>query len=266
MLDLEFHSLSDTGRVRDHNEDFTGCFIPGSENEGRTLGWLFAVADGVGGEELGEVASKAAVETIIEGFREAPRAAPHTVVMPRIIQKANIRIYEMGRAASPGGSRMATTLVTCALRYDRVVVSHIGDSRCYLIRRGLASQLTRDHTVVAEQVRLGIISAAEAETAETRHILSRSLGSDMFVSAEIGDHQVQEGDVLVLCSDGVHGPVKGSEIAEIVTWNPVLETAASKIVALANDRDGGDNATIQLIRVRSIERMGMYRGRPYKLR
>jgi protein phosphatase len=266
MLDLESYALSDVGRVRDHNEDYSGCSIPASENEGRTLGWLFVVADGVGGEERGEVASQTAVETVIEGFRAAARGEAHTVVMPRVVQKANTRIYELGRSASPGGSRMATTLVACALRYDRVVTAHVGDSRCYLIRRGLASQLTRDHTVVAEQVRMGILSSEEAESAETRHLLSRSLGNDLFVNVEIGDHQVQEGDILLLCSDGLHGPVRGSEMAELVTWNPNLETAARKMIALANERDGGDNASVQLVRVKGTERMGMYRGRPYKLR
>jgi serine/threonine protein phosphatase PrpC len=266
MLELESYSLSETGPVRDHNEDYLGCSIPASENEGRTQGWLFALADGVGGEEYGEVASQTAIETLLQGFRSAPRGEAHTVLMPRIVQKANTRIYELGRQASPGGSRMATTLVACALRYDRAVIAHVGDSRCYLIRHGLASQLTRDHTVVAEQVRMGILSAREADGAETRHILSRSLGNDLFVNVEIGDHQVHEGDLLLLCSDGLHGPVKGSEMAEIVTWNPTLEIAARKLISLAGERDGGDNASVQLIRVRATERMGMYRGRPYKLR
>ncbi|MES1262124.1 MAG: protein phosphatase 2C domain-containing protein [Acidobacteriota bacterium] len=266
MLDLEWFELTDVGRVRDHNEDYMGSAVPSSDEEGRTQGWLFVVADGVGGEERGEVASQTAVETVVAGFRAAPRGEAHTVVMPRVVQKANTRIYELGKAASPGGSRMATTVVACAFRYDRVVIAHVGDSRCYLIRHGLASQLTRDHTVVAEQVRLGILSAKEAEEARTRHLLSRSLGNDLFVNVEIGDHQIHNGDVLVLCSDGLHGPVKGAEIAEIVSWNPKLETAANKLVTLANQRDGGDNASVQLIRVRDTERMGMYRGRPYKLR
>ncbi len=266
MLDLEFFELTDAGRVRDHNEDFLGNAIPASENEGRTHGWLFALADGVGGEELGEVASQSAVETLISGFRAAPRGEPHTALLPRIVQKANTRVYELGRKSSPGGSRMATTIVTCALRYDRAVVAHVGDSRCYLIRHGLASQITRDHTVVAEQMRMGILSAAEAAEAETRHLLSRSLGNDLFVNVELSDHQVHADDVLLLCSDGLHGLVQGTEMAELVRWNPNLETAGAKLIALANDRGGGDNISVQLIRVRDVERVGMYRGRPYKLR
>jgi len=266
MLDLEFAELSDVGRVRGHNEDYFGHLAPASEVDCRAHGWLFTVADGVGGEELGEVASQTAVETLIAGFRAAPKGEAHTVLMPRLIQSANTRIYELGRAASPGGSRMATTVVACAFRYDRVVVAHVGDSRCYLIRHGAALQITRDHTVVAEQVRLGLLSAREAAEAETRHLLSRSLGNDLFVNVEIGDRQIHVDDVLLLCSDGLHGPVDAAEIGEIVKWNPNLETAARKLIALANDRDGGDNVSVQLIRVRGVERMGMYRGRPYKLR
>src|ERR1700744_1519293 len=265
MLDLEFAELSDVGRVRDHNEDYSGYVLPASENEGRTHGWLFALADGVGGEERGEVASQTAIETLIAGFRAAPRGEAHTALMPRLVQSANTRIYELGRAASPGGSRMATTIVACALRYDRVVVAHVGDSRCYLVRHGIASQITRDHTVVAEQVRLGLLSARDAAEAQTRHLLSRSLGNDLFVNVEIGDRQIQVGDVLLLCCDGLHGSVEGQEMGQIVTWNPDLKASAGKLIDLANERDGSDNITVQLIRVRGVERMGMYRGRPYKL-
>jgi serine/threonine protein phosphatase PrpC len=266
MLDLQFFEASDVGRVRDHNEDFSGTCIPVDQNEGRTHGWFFVLADGVGGQERGEVASQLAVQTLLEGFRSAPRGEAHTALLPRIVQQANIRVYEEGRNCTPGGSRMATTVVACAFRYDRVAIAHVGDSRCYLIRRGLAAQLTRDHTVVAEQVRLGILSAKEAAEAPTRHLLSRSLGNDLFVKVEIRDHQVQESDVLVLCSDGLHGAVPAARIAELITWNPELEVAARKLIALANDLDGGDNVSVQLIRVRAVERMGMYRGRPYKLR
>ena len=199
----------------------TFCPLP-RPRAARTAGFS-RVADGVGGEERGEVASQTAIETLIAGFEPRPKGEAHTVLMPRLVQTANTRIYELGKAASPGGSRMATTIVACAFRYDRVVVAHVGDSRCYLIRHGLASQITRDHTVVAEQVRLGLLSPREAAEAETRHLLSRSLGNDLFVNVEIGDRQVQVDDVLLLCSDGLHGPVEGREMGEIVRWNPDLE-------------------------------------------
>src|ERR1035438_1528746 len=106
---------------------------------------------------------------------------------------------------------MATTLVACALRFDRVVVSHVGDSRCYSIRNGQATALTRDHTVVGEQARLGLISAREASEAETRHVLTRSLGNGMFVNVDTCEQMLVEGDVLLLCSDGLHGAVSAVE-------------------------------------------------------
>jgi len=266
MLELEYIELTDVGRVRDHNEDYFGAWIPTSEAEGRTHGWLFVLADGVGGEERGEVASQTAVEALLAGFQASPKGEPHAVLLSRLVQSANTRIYELGRSSSPGGSRMATTVVACALRYDRAIVAHCGDSRCYLVRHGLASQITRDHTVVAEQVRMGILSESEAAESRNRHLLSRSLGNDLFVNVEITDRQVQPGDVLVQCSDGLHGPVKSADIAEVVARTPDLKAAAAKLIDMANERDGGDNVSIQLIRVGAVERMGMYRGRPYKLR
>ncbi len=116
--------------------------------------------------------------------------------------------------------------------------------------------------MVAEQVRLGILSEKEASEASTRHLLSRSLGNDLFVNVEITDHHVQLDDVLVLCSDGLHGPVASSDIARNLSpGDKDLRIAAQKLIALANERDGGDNVSVQLIRVRGVERMGMYRGR-----
>jgi PPM family protein phosphatase len=265
-LAVEFAHVSDPGRVRGHNEDSLGQAQPGTAAQVRTHGWLFAVADGVGGHDHGEVASRMAIETLIAGFRGAVAGEPHPSLLQRLVQAANIQVYEAGRAASPGGIAMATTIVACALRFDRAAIAHVGDSRCYLVRRGQATLLTRDHTVVNDQVRLGILSAKEAAESERRHLLSRSLGNDLFVGVETSDHQIFAGDVLLLCSDGLHGAVQAPEIAEVVTRNPNLAAAAGQLVDLANDRDGSDNISVQLIRVRDVERVGMYRGRPYKLR
>lgn len=161
---------------------------------------------------------------------------------------------------------MATTFVACALRYDRAAVAHVGDSRCYLIRRGQANLLTRDHTVANEQIRLGIVSTSEAAGTGTKHLLIRSLGSELFVNVDVQEHQVLAGDVLVLCSDGLHGSVSGSEIAAVAGNAADLTAAARRLVDIANERDGSDNISLQIIRVRGVERVGMYRGRPYRLR
>ena len=265
MLDLEFAQASDCGRVRGHNEDYLGCVLPEAPEQEQRHGWLFALADGVGGQEKGEVASRTAVETLLAGFRRAARGEQLRSLLPRLVQAANEKVFETGLAARPGGAAMSTTLVACALQFDRVVVSHVGDSRCYSIRHGHATALTRDHTMVGEQVRLGLISAREAAEAETRHVLTRSLGNGMFVGVETSDHLLLNGDVLLLCSDGLHGAIPADEMADIVTRNADLKAAARELIDAANERDGSDNVSLQLIRIRSVERVGMYRGRPYKL-
>ena len=265
MLDLEFVARTDDGRVRDHNEDYLGYAAPATPPQVRSHGWLFALADGVGGHEKGEVASRAAIESMLAGFQGSPGGESHSALLPRLVQKANAHVFEAAVAGGRDTAGMATTLVSCALRFDRVTLAHVGDSRCYLIRNGKASQLTRDHTVASEQVRLGLVSAQEAGESSTRHILSRSLGTEMIVNVETNDHQLYPGDVLLQCSDGLHGSVEASEMAALCSLGLDLVGAAEKLVTLANERDGSDNISVQLIRVRDVERMGMYRGRPYKL-
>lgn len=261
MLDVEFAQISDPGRIREGNEDCFGCALPGTPAEARARGWLFALADGVGGQERGEVASRLAIDALLQGFREASPAENHAPLLQRLGQAANSRIYEAGAEAH---CLMATTMVACALRYDRAAVAHAGDSRCYLIRGAGAKALTRDHTVSAEQARLGLGRAGEAEPS-LRHLLSRSLGNEMFVNIETSEVNLHPGDILLLCTDGLHGAVGESEMARTAAQSASLEEAAEKLVALANQRDGGDNITVQLIRVRSVERVGMYRGRPYRI-
>ena len=265
MLELEFVERTDVGRVRDHNEDYLGHASPATPAQARTHGWLFVLADGVGGHEQGEVASLAAVECMIAGFRKAKDGEAHTALLPRLVQQANARVLETAAAGGRAAAGMATTMVACALRFDRVTVAHVGDSRCYLIRNGQAVQITRDHTVANEQIRLGLVSAQEAEEGETRHILSRSLGTELIANVESNDHQVFAGDVLLLCSDGLHGAVQAPEMGALCSHGTDLLAAAEKLVALANDRGGNDNISVQLVRIRDVERMGMYRGRPYKL-
>jgi len=265
MLDVEFAQLSDPGRIRERNEDYLGRTIPDSPAKGRSHGWLFAVADGVGGHEDGEVASRLAVGTLLAGFQNAVAGEPHAPLLQRLVQAANLNVHEAGLASESAGRAMATTIVACALRFDRVTVAHVGDSRCYLIRRGRATLLTRDHTLANEQVRLGILSSGQAKESATRHVLSRSLGNELFVSADISEHLLLPGDVFLLSSDGLHGALPPADLAKAAGGEVDLEAAAGQLVQLANQRDGSDNVSLQLVRMRDVERVGMYRGRPYKL-
>jgi PPM family protein phosphatase len=279
MLDLEFAELSDPGLTRDHNEDFLGHVLPSSPAQVQSQGWLFALADGVGGQERGEVASRVAVETMMAGFRKIPKGVMHVSLLPKLVQEANQAVYDRGSSSAgtldkyadpggavmPRGTRMATTMVACALRFDSAVVSNVGDSRCYLYRNGTGSQLTRDHTMVDEQVRLGILTKAQAAVGANRHLLTRSLGNELFVAADTMTVNIAEGDVLLLCSDGLHGYVSDAVIQRIVNSNTALNQAATALVEAGNAAGGHDNISVQLIRIRSVERMGLYRGRPYRL-
>ena len=266
VLDVEFAQLSDPGRQRDQNEDHLGHVAPTSPLHARSHGWLFVLADGVGGTQKGEVASQAAVEHFTAGFAAAPASDPLSALLTRLAQEANVKIYETGRTHSAGGTSMATTVVACALRYDRAVVAHVGDSRCYLIRQHQARLMTRDHTVAQDQAKIGLISAKEAAQSANSHILSRSLGNELFVNVDTSDIQIYPGDVFLQCCDGLYHSIPPSEMAAIAGHGGNLQSAAQRLVDLANHRDGSDNISVQLIRVRSVERVGMYRGRPYKLR
>ncbi|MGA2962212.1 MAG: protein phosphatase 2C domain-containing protein [Candidatus Korobacteraceae bacterium] len=265
MLELEFAQLSDPGRMREHNEDYLGHAVADSPARARTHGWLFVVADGVGGNDDGEVASRLAVGTLLAGFQSALSGEPHASLLQRLVQAANVNVHEAGLASGSAGRAMATTVVAVALRFDRITVAHVGDSRCYLIRRGNAVRLTRDHTLASEQVRLGILSSEQANGSTSRHVLSRSLGNELFVSADVSEHLLLPGDVLLLSTDGLHGAVLEADLAKAVNEKTDLQATAQHLVQLANERDGSDNVSLQLVRICDVERVGMYRGRPYKL-
>jgi protein phosphatase len=265
MLEVQFGQASDFGKVRTNNEDAMGSFLPASRKQARSHGYLFAVADGVGGMDLGEVASATAVSVVTGEFAKAQAGAMLASLLPRLIQQANAAVHDCTLAPEYRGRKMATTIVACALRYDQAVVSHVGDSRCYLVRDGLARQITQDHTLVNEQRKMGLITASEIAESESRHVLIRSLGPEMFVSPDTTTIALQAGDVLVLCTDGLHDEMPETIIAQIVSQKKNIDEIARELVTRAVEMDGNDNATAQVIRVRSVEQVGMYRGRVYRL-
>ncbi len=155
MLDVVFGQASDPGKVRTNNEDSLGSFIPNSRHQARSHGYLFAVADGVGGLDLGEIASATAISVLTDEFEKAQSGAMLISLLPRLVQHANAAVHDRTLAPEFRGKKMATTVVACALRHDQAVISHVGDSRCYLVRNGKARQITQDHTWVNEQQKDG---------------------------------------------------------------------------------------------------------------
>jgi protein phosphatase len=265
MLKVEFGQASDPGKIRTNNEDAMGSFIPASRQQTFTHGYLFAVADGVGGYDMGEVASATAISVLTREFAKTAGGALLNHLLPRLIEQANVAVHDCNVGPESWGKNMATTIVACALRFDQAIVSHVGDSRCYLIRNGSARQITDDHTWVNQQRKLGLITASEMAESEARHVLIRSLGPEMFVAPDTSVFTVHAGDVLVLCSDGLHDEMSEEAIAAIVSQDKDIHEITSELVARAIEVDGNDNATAQVIRICSVERMGsMPRGRPFR--
>jgi serine/threonine protein phosphatase PrpC len=202
---------------------------------------------------------------VTEGFARAQDGTLLVSLLPRLVQHANSAVHDAALTPDRRGKKIATTLVLCALRYDQVVISHVGDSRCYLIRDGVVRFITQDHTWVNEQRKLGLITANEMAESESRHILSRSLGPELFISVDTTALTVMTGDILVLCSDGLHGRMDERSIARIVCQEKDIDEIAHELVATAVESDGSDNTTAMVVRVCSVEKVGMYRGRPYIL-
>jgi protein phosphatase len=265
MLDVQYGQATDPGKIRKNNEDAMGSFVPLSRHQARSHGFLFAVADGVGGMDLGEVASATAISVVTRGFEEAQADTMLMGLLPRLVQHANAAVHDCRMAPEYRGKNMATTLVACALRHDQAVISHVGDSRCYHVRNGRARQITEDHTWVAQQRKLGLISKSEVAESESRHVLIRSLGPEMFVSPDTTAVTLAPGDLLVLCTDGLHDELSDRVIAEIVSQPKSVEDIARELVERAVEIDGNDNTSAQVIRIRAVEQVGMYRGRPYRL-
>ncbi len=228
--------LTDPGRVRRRNEDAFVCTPP-----------LFAVADGMGGAQAGEIASRLAAAA----FRDYLAHAPEDVDLDpearlrSIIQEANRRIY--ARAANdPKVSGMGTTVTAALLSGGRVAVGHVGDSRAYRVRDGNLEQLTQDHSLVADLVRSGRLTPQEAEIHPQRSVITRALGTDAAVVVDSFSALAQPGDVFLLCSDGLTTMVDEGTLVATIAGTPDLDAAARSLVAAANARGGEDNVTVVL--------------------
>ncbi|MBA3943967.1 MAG: serine/threonine-protein phosphatase [Herpetosiphonaceae bacterium] len=236
-MQLRHAALTDVGRARDHNEDTYGIEAP----TGRPEGALFLVCDGAGGLAAGETASDLAVKRIITTYYDTPgrdRAAALRVAFTT----ANDEVFAQGQG------KMATTAVAAVFLNDAVLVGNVGDSRALLIRNGQPRSLSRDHSFVAEQVAAGVITPEQARISSYRNIITRALGNRPTVDVDLFREPVAVGDRIVLCSDGLHGLVEAEEIAQAVTLVS-LQKAVERLIALANERGGGDNITVVAVEV-----------------
>jgi len=234
-------SLSDVGRVRTRNEDFCGDF----ENASGYHLWI--VADGMGGHRGGATASRLAVETVGEVFRDF--TGDPEVMLRQALGDANDRVFSLA-GEDPELRGMGTTAVSLLLGPGGSGwVAHVGDSRVYRWRLGQLEPLTRDHSVVAEMERRGLITPEEAAVHPRRNEILRSVGVQPDLEAEVTAIEVQPGDRYLLCSDGLSGLVGDSELEAILSAAPPAQ-AVQTLVDTANERGGHDNITVQIISVR----------------
>jgi serine/threonine protein phosphatase PrpC len=228
---------TDTGRQRRENEDSAFARPP-----------LFVIADGMGGAQAGEVASKVAVEAF-QG--ELPETGSPEQRLAERAQDANRKIYEMSRSAHERAG-MGTTLTAVYVDDADLAVAHVGDSRAYLFRHGELGRLTQDHTLVEELVRRGKLTEEQAAEHPQRSIITRALGVDAEVAVDTRSYAARAGDVVLLCSDGLTSMISEDEIVSILGDEPDLDRAAERLIAAANEAGGRDNITVILFMLEEV--------------
>ena len=239
--------LTDQGRVREHNEDFIDCREPVSQEDRDKNGWLYILADGVGGADAGEVASQYATERTIHHYFANDQDIRWGRRLHEAMQTANTDLRQLSMKGD-AGKRMATTMVATVFHDNNVTIANVGDSRGYLWREGQLRQVTRDQSLVARLVEEGAITEEEALNHPRKNVILHSLGSEK--SPEIDRYELDliPGDQLILCSDGLTRHVTDEEISNAVdSLNP--ELATEHLIELANDRGGEDNISVAVLQI-----------------
>jgi protein phosphatase len=251
-LRIEAGARTDLGRVRKNNED--RFEIQADLN-------LYVLSDGMGGEAHGEVDSKLAVQTIMDHCQQAANShatptfgeskadvSERTNRLSSAIHLANRKVYEMA-VSNPGHKGMGATIVAAWMDGQRLSLAHVGDSRAYLLRAGSLDQLTADHSLVAEKVRIGILTPQEADASEMQSVLTRAVGTNENVEVDADEQMLLAGDSVLLCSDGLSRMVTDPEIASILLTSISAQNAADRLVDLANENGGVDNVSVIVLRI-----------------
>jgi serine/threonine protein phosphatase PrpC len=239
-----FHTKTDPGRARDNNEDSVAF------DEATQVGVL---ADGMGGYNAGEIASGMATAFIrsemARWLSEAGRHAKPKEIRRALeicVDNANRSIFNAANSNSQY-SGMGTTLVVCVFQEEVLLLGHIGDSRCYRLRGGMLSQITRDHSLLQEQIDAGLITPEQALTSNNKNLVTRALGVEEATMLELHEHITEPGDLYLLCSDGLSDMVSDEDLLHIVDGPETLEQKADRLVTVANEHGGRDNITVMLI-------------------
>jgi serine/threonine protein phosphatase PrpC len=235
-----WYGITDTGGIRDHNEDNFAVL----ELAGKVL---FIVADGMGGHDAGEVASRIAVDTVCRVVQEKHNlSTDHRGLVERAVQEANSAVLEEGARK---GSDMGTTLSMALVANDIAYVASVGDSRVYWMENGSISQITSDHSLVAKLVAAGRLTKEEARNHPRSNLLFRTIGTDETVKVDTACVKLKKGGTLLLCTDGLWSEVTDEDIHEICTREKSVESAGTRLVQVANENGGKDNITAIVARV-----------------
>lgn len=246
---VKFGVKTDLGRIRENNEDKFDFYEPEDLTLLAARGCFYAVADGMGGHAAGQIASELALKNAILSYYDSPNEDIATSLLEALVA-ANEVVHNVALMV-PDRSGMGTTLTAAVVAEDRVYVGQVGDSRAYLLRDGEVRQVTFDHSWVAAQVRAGVLTPEEAETSPYRNVITRSIGTQATVDADVFVEEARVGDVWVLCSDGLTGHVHDDEIRMIAGSQPPTE-AARQLIELANSRGGRDNITVFVFAIRDL--------------
>ncbi len=246
MMQYTFCAQTDSGRTRKNNEDSVVY------DEATRVGVL---ADGMGGYNAGEVASGMATAFIqselVRWLNEAGAQAQPDQVRRAIeicVHNANLSIFNSS-AANPHYQGMGTTLVMGVFRDEKLLLGHVGDSRCYRLRGDELAQITKDHSLLQEQIDAGLLTPAQAALSPNRNLVTRAMGVESSVMLELHEHQVEPGDLYMMCSDGLTDMVADATIATIMQAGQPLGQMATELVAKANENGGRDNITVLLTQV-----------------
>lgn len=241
------------GRVRETNQDALGTpamFGIDSQRQAER-GILVAIADGMGGQQAGEVASQTAIETLFESYYRL-RGADRSIALRAGFADANRRVLALARSDA-AKTNMGTTLVAAVIQDAQLIIANVGDSRAYLIQGTEIRQVTLDHSWVAEQVRAGVLTAEQARRHIYRNVITRAIGGQATVEPDLFTEQLQPDHMLVLCSDGLSNMLAPQEILVTLKGNPNPDQAAQALAALANERGATDNVSVIVLSILNKE-------------
>ncbi len=245
--EIQSSGLSVIGPVREDNQD--AIHLPDHENL-TGPGLLFAVADGMGGYAHGGIASLLALEALSSTLATSSGRAPVHKVLRRAVATANLRVYR--KAQQLGAGHMGTTLTAAYILGNRLYLTHVGDSRAYLIRNGQAVCLSTDHTAVGDMVRSKLLSSDKIRTHAQRSILTKAVGLSLFIQPDISEHRLQEDDRFVLCSDGVWSVVQDEDLAQIASDDSSMERISQRLIDLAIQNKTDDNASVVVFHMKRL--------------